>query len=396
MIRSRAASLCAAVAILSTTPVLAQDSRTEAIENAQAAKAKDLHPYVPTTAERVLTRIEGGLFGAPIGPYPWFGSVLSGGGLALGPGYRKPFGETGVFNVFAGWSIRNYKTIDAHVHLPEAADGRVLVDLRARWIDAPRVSFFGLGPDTLRASRTSFAYEPLTVGVNAALRPVRWFEVGAGLDYLRVNTGPGASGVSIEDRFTPASAPGLGLDAKYIRPRVYAQIDSRDAPGYTRRGTLLRGELSDYRQDGDGFSFRRFDVDARQFIPLLRENWIIALRALGSFTDAASGEDVPFFLMPSLGGGSDLRSFSSFRFRDRNRLLLSGEFRWTAGHFLDMALFYDAGTVASRREDLDGNDFNNSYGIGARFHTLAATILRIEYAHGDEGGRIVFAAGPSF
>jgi hypothetical protein len=392
----RTACLLVLVGFLWPGAALAQDSRVEAIEEAQAEKAKDLHPYRPNAAERLIARLENGFFAPPVGPYPWFGSVLSGGGLAIGPGYRQPFGTTGVFNITAGWSIKNYKMVDAHVQLPEVADGLLVFDARARWVDAPQVSFFGLGNDTVRAARTSFDYEPLTIGVNAALHPVRFVEAGGGLDYVRINTGPGRRVPSIEEVFTPVGAPGLGLDAKYLRTRAYAQIDSRDAAGYTRRGTLLRAEFSDYQQDGDGFNFKRVDVDARQFVPILRENWVIAVRALLSFTDAASGEDVPYFMMPSLGGGSDLRSYSSFRFRDRNRMLLSAEYRWTPSHFLDMAFFYDAGKVAADRSDLDFDGLKRSYGIGARFHTLSANVLRIEYARGDEGGRIVFAAGPSF
>ncbi len=392
----RTACLLVLVGFLWPCAALAQDSRIEAIEEAQAEKAKDLHPYEPNAAERLLARVEHDFFGPAVGPYPWFGSVLSGGGFALGPGYRRPFGTTGVFDVTAGWSIKNYKMVDARVQLPEVADGLLVFDACARWVDAPQVSFFGLGNDTVRAARTTFDYEPLTIGLTAGLHPVRFVEAGGGLDYVRVNTGPGTREPSIEEVFTPQNAPGLGLDAKYLRTRLYAQIDSRDAPGYTRRGTLLRAEFSDYQQDGDGFNFSRVDIDARQFVPILRENWVIAVRALLSFTDAASGEDVPYFMMPSLGGGSDLRSYSSFRFRDRNRMLLSAEYRWTPSHFLDMAFFYDAGKVASDRSDLDFDNLKRSYGIGARFHTLSANVLRIEYARGDEGGRIVFAAGPSF
>ena len=396
MTRYPTVHLLVLMALLSPCAVLAQDSRVEAIEEAQAEKAKDIHPYQPNAAERLLARVEHDFFGPAVGPYPWFGSVLSGGGFALGPGYRRPFGTTGVFDITAGWSIKNYKMVNADLRLPEVADGLLTFDVRSRWVDAPQVSFYGVGNDTVTASRTSFDYEPFTVALNAALRPVRFVEAGGGLDYVRVNTGSGSRDPSIEEGFTEATAPGLGLDAKYLRARVYGQIDSRDAPGYTRRGTLLRAEFSDYQQDGDGYNFTRLDVDARQFVPVLRENWVLAFRALLSFTDAASGEDVPYFMMPTLGGGSDLRAYTSFRFRDRNRMLLSAEYRWTPSHFLDMAFFYDAGKVAADRSDLDFNGLKRSYGVGARFHTLDANVLRIEYARGDEGGRIIFAAGPSF
>ena len=91
----------------------------------------------------------------------------------------------------------------------------------------------------------------------------------------------------------------------------------------------------------------------QQFVPILRENWVIALRALASTTSTAPGQDVPFYLLPDLGGSHTLRGYPAWRFRDRNRLLLTGEYRWTAGPFVDMALFLDAGKVAPRLADLD-------------------------------------------
>jgi outer membrane translocation and assembly module TamA len=64
--------------------------------------------------------------------------------------------------------------------------------------------------------------------------------------------------------------------------------------------------------------------------------------------------------------------------------------------FLDMALFYDAGKVTSRREDLNFADLKHNVGIGVRFHTPVSTPLRIELAHGDEGMNIVFSGNTAF
>ena len=64
---------------------------------------------------------------------------------------------------------------------------------------------------------------------------------------------------------------------------------------------LYRIELSDYRQVNDGtLGFRRVDVHLQQFVPLMRENWVIALHARLTTTDTHGGNDVPFYLMPSL------------------------------------------------------------------------------------------------
>jgi outer membrane protein assembly factor BamA len=115
-----------------------------------------------------------------------------------------------------------------------------------------------------------------------------------------------------------------------------------------------------------------------------------------SVTDTDGGNVVPYFLMPDLGGSSELRGYPSWRFRDRHRLLLSGEYRWTPGRFVDMALFVDAGKVTDRRADLDLDDLRTSYGIGIRFHAPAATILRAELARTREGSALVLGFGPSF
>ena len=131
-------------------------------------------------------------------------------------------------------------------------------------------------------------------------------------------------------------------------------------------------------------------------MPLLRANWVLAFRALASYTEPRGGQTVPYFLLPDLGGTRTLRGYPSWRFRDRHRILLTGEYRWTAGQFLDMALFVDAGKVAARRSDLNLDGLQTGYGIGVRLHTPAATALRIEVARSVEGTRLVFAFGPSF
>ena len=60
------------------------------------------------------------------------------------------------------------------------------------------------------------------------------------------------------------------------------------------------------------------------------------------------------------------------------------------------ALFFDAGKVTSRREDLNLQHLRTDWGIGARFHGPALTALRIEIAHGSEGWNLVFASRAIF
>ena len=47
-----------------------------------------------------------------------------------------------------------------------------------------------------------------------------------------------------------------------------------------------------------------------------------------SVDELFSAPDMPFFLMPDLGGSRELRGFSNSRFRDRHSIMATAEFRW--------------------------------------------------------------------
>jgi len=115
---------------------------------------------------------------------------------------------------------------------------------------------------------------------------------------------------------------------------------------------VLSAEHYDGRGDGRS-AFNRYEAGLQQHISLLRNRRVIALRGLISITDTGANTEVPFCLQRTLGGPDDLRGFRRFRFRDRHLLLLQAEYRWEIFTAVDGALFYDAGKVASRREDLD-------------------------------------------
>ena len=142
--------------------------------------------------------------------------------------------------------------------------------------------------------------------------------------------------------------------------------------------------------------FNQVDYEGIQHIPVLREAWVVSLHAMAQTTYDKSGQTIPFFMMPSIGGGSDLRAYASWRLRDLNSLYLQAEWRVMVNRFVDMALFYDAGKVAARRTDLTLGDMKSDYGLGFRWHGPMATPLRIEVTHGHEGFALVFAASEVF
>src|SRR4051794_14100014 len=371
------AATAAAIAMLMiAAPARAQDSREAELAAARAEKATRLHEYQATSLERRILMVEN-LFAAEKKFYPFIGSIYDGGAIALGAGYRTRFADSGRFDTHAAWSVRNYKAVEARLHAPAMMNQRLTVDATGKWLDAPAVPFYGVGNNSIGVQR-DYAYRSATAGGSARFQTASPVGIGGAMELLAIDS-------------TDASPT-------YRRSQLFAEYDSRTSPAYTRSGGLYRVDWSDYHdmKSGGRYSFRRLDAEVDQFVPLLRENWVIALRAAASSTITATGHDVPNFLLPALGGSHTLRGYSTWRFRDRERLAFSGEYRWTAGPFVDMALFVDAGQVAPTMSAFTLRDFKTSHGIGLTLHTFDRTITRVELARTRDGMGVSFSFSPSF
>jgi outer membrane protein assembly factor BamA len=384
----------AAALSVAAAPAWSQGSRTEAVEERQAAKAKDLEPRQPPRGERLFKRIQDELIDEPSGLYPLFGSVYAGGGFALGAGYRGYYGDNTHWDAKALYSIRNYRLVELSTDSWNHAGGRIDLHARAGWRDAPSVAFHGLGIDSGKDA-VGFALTQTYAGGEIALRPLADAHLKGGIAYedysIGASSGPRPT---IETRFTAATAPALGLDPSYWHATASAGYDWRPSPGYARTGGLY--ELRYHRYVGGPDDFERVEGEVVQHVPLLRENYVLSLRGQVE-TILDDDATVPFYLLSTLGGSDTLRGYSSWRFRDRHAALTSAEFRWIPNRSaLDVAVFYDAGMVAPRFDDLSMRRFTSDVGIGVRFHGPLSTPLRIEVASGREGVRLVLSGRAAF
>jgi hypothetical protein len=386
----------ATVFVLSSTAAAQEpETRAEAIAQTQREKAAiATAPSHNWFEQRLLALERSGGLGITNGWFVTFGDIKSGSGFALGPAYAKLFDSGALIYAKSAYSIRNFKMAQLSFHAPPAAGGRLAIDGRVRWQDAPTLPFYPIGPDSEK-SRFDFSETMAEVSGKARFRPVRFIRFEGGVGYEDYDT------TTLElTRPAPNSqlqlvfVPGAGEDPSYVRSQITGALDSRDGPGYSRRGTLLQATLFDYRQQGgDGHSFRRVDALAEQYVPILHGNWVLYFRLRTSTTHTSDGNAVPFFLMPYLGG-NDLRGFANYRFRDQHSLLFTAEYRWYVQEFVDMAVFYDAGKVVPQRSQLDFDDLESSVGAGIRFHGPQTTVIRLEVAHSREGWRFIFGFSP--
>jgi outer membrane protein assembly factor BamA len=383
------------------TAANAQDTRAEAIRQQQSDRQQQLYPPQPNFAERTIDRLEkwGFIGGPPRGVHPWFGSVYPGGGFATGAGVRQEVGDDGALNVFAGYSIRSNAIGQADLALPSFAKGRARLTLSGQYIDAPDVKYYGVGNESSKDDRSYFGYAPATGGARIDFDISRYFKAGGEVAYLDVNTSAGRTAPSLDASYGPADTPGAGASQfSFINSTARASFDWRRRLGYSGSGGVYRAQFDDFRdRDHDRYSFRSLEAEALQLIPILRANWVIALRGVATITDVDGSNDVPYFLMPSIGGGASVRGYPDFRFRDRNRLVMNAELRWTPARFMDMLLFYDTGKVEARWQDLDLNSLKEAYGLGMRLIGPRGYAVRLEAAHSREHNvRLILSAGGAF
>ncbi|MEW6322830.1 MAG: BamA/TamA family outer membrane protein [Acidobacteriota bacterium] len=370
-------------------------TRAEALRAEREAKANALEPYTPNALERGMSLLESrGLFLiAREGFFPKLGSLTTGSGFAYGVGYRDRdlLRHSGIVEVFAAASLQKYWALDARA-LFTPPQSRYYAEAFARRREYPSEDFFGLGPDTRRADRTNFMLRQTSGGGRAGIRPTRWLLTGGGVEFFapRASRGRSSDVPSVEEVFSPGTVPGLWSRANFLRTHAFLEVDYRE-PRNARRGGWYRLDFSHFNDRTSGqFTFDRVDADVRQYIGMLAGRRIIALRGWVSSAVADDGRQVPFYLMPYLGGNDTLRGFREYRFRAPHAMLLQAEYRWEVWSALDAALFYDAGKVAFSRRHLNFDDLQSDYGFGFRFNTDNGVVMRIDAGFGSRDGKHLY------
>jgi hypothetical protein len=378
--------------VLLAANAAAQDTRVAAIAEEQAEKAKQLGVEGPSEAEKIIRRVLlSPLLTGGDGIYPWFGSVYGGSGMGLGVGFLKRLEKGAYLNLQSGISLNNSLLMRGTVAAPELWRGMLQVDATAQWLDVRGVSFYGFGQDSAQETRQRFDYTPLELGGNVTLKPMRFVSFTG--SYARLNFETERDTLL----FSEVEAPGLDQELKYHITRGSVLVDWRPAPGYSTRGGFIRAAVErNVESEEQPYSFNAQEFELVQQVPLVREQFVLAGRALMTFTQPDGGHDVPVIMSPFLGSGSTLRGYATRRFTDRNRVLVSGEYRWRPSRYLDMAIFLDAGQVAHDRSQFDPGLFDVAWGLGARFHGLTFNALRVEIARGREGMRLIFSGSQPF
>jgi hypothetical protein len=334
------------------------------------------------------------------GFFPDFGNMPTGAGwLSAGPGYRRWFGgDRAVIEASSGWSWRAYKMAQARFEITNLARNRIAVGSQFRWQDLTQVTYFGAGPDSAAAARSEYRVKSSNLAGYVTFRPAGRVAITARVGYLSRPSIAAPAGTF--KRGNPDTRQVLRNDVVYsidtqpafVHGELSVTADGRDQRSHATRGGVYRAAWTTYADvRGGAFSFRRYELEVAHFVPVSDARWVIAVHGWSVMTNLDNDAKVPFYLLPSLGGGNTLRGFPDYRFHDLHLLLTTAEARFALFDHLDLAAFVDAGSVAPRIRRLDLGD--RSYGFGVRLHSGRATFFRIDLAHGREGWNAMLRLG---
>jgi len=215
-----------------------------------------------------------------------------------------------------------------------------------------------------------------------------WKKLYVGLGYL---TGSVDTRLGVSLPLPPSFDPVLSLDlAAFTIP---IEIDSRDHEQFPRDGWFIKASTRLYRESAGGdIDAETYKLAVNHYFPM-RDQDVLATRLVVK----SASDNVPFFLLSSFGGTTDLRGYPSGRYRDQKMYALQTEYRWQFNNRWIFTGFVGVGEVAESFSDV-GRNFLPAGGFGARFvlsekHKVG---LSVDLATGKDGTEFYFGVGEAF
>jgi outer membrane protein assembly factor BamA len=280
--------------------------------------------------------------------------------------------------------------------------------------------FFGRGPDRKSFQESSYTDEVFDVGLGASwsmsgvLNPlVAELELGGEFHQLDDGTVQGvlSTRLAYPIDFARAQTSNLGLIGAALR------WDTRDSQRNPYRGYVVgvRMDAAPLQTDWDaGAVFKLFATKVFAVPGLFHrggdpgeahpptDTLVFAM-----FSQATVGE-LPFFLLPTLGGGRTLRGYIDGRWRDRASWFAGAEYRfWVIPRGvpltrnirierLGLAAFYEIGATTPDVGSFFDSKAAMSYGFGLRVSLERAALFRLDFGFSPDGFNFTAGFGLSF
>ncbi|SQH78428.1 conserved exported protein of unknown function [Shewanella benthica] len=202
--------------------------------------------------------------------------------------------------------------------------------------------------------------------------------IGIGADLIYASAGK-LELVKTETPVDSADAPLETLPNNFSSGLVITSIyDSRDYRLNATKGWLFQIDASLYHNNQSA-SFSTYDIELAHYIDLGNSApGLIAWQVQGHFTHG----DVPWNMLPDLGGSNAMRGYIKGRYRDEQMMMGQVEYRLPIFQRYGMVFWGAVGSVAPHVSDLT-EELLTSYGTGLRFNIKDNINLRFDVGLGE-------------
>jgi Omp85 superfamily domain len=325
----------------------------------------------------------------PIPGYnPTLGFTLTGMGAYIFPADAKSppstVGGFGMFSSNGSWAFGGISKLNlAEDHYRVTA---FLMLGHINW------DFYGIGNEA--ADRGLFV--PITQRM-AGGRLESLFRIAQGLylgprwTLMKMRSTVDLSQVQVPPELVP---PSNELVSWFSAPGIKFQWDTRDSQFFPRQGQLMELSLDLHLKSlGDSFDYVAGKLVWNQYFGLTPRQ-VLAFREIVNLASS----NAPFYALPRLGQGSDIRGFKAGEYQDNVLLAAQVEYRLQILAWLGAAAFFGVGEVQPDVGSLNFKDLLPAGGVGARVTVAKANHVnaRADVAFSKQGVTFYFAVGEAF
>jgi len=325
------------------------------------------------------------------------------------------------FGITASLYAAFYPTSDRNVELNLSQSGRVNHAYEIRVRDTSMMErklalnayvfkladgssrFFGFNAKSPQQQETNYTNDETGYNISWGYQFGEHYQITLGDRFRDVRIGTGAVNKIpyIKDKFSSSQIPGIDGFTTHA-PRIsltYSTLNDRDTPTYGGYASITFEPTM--KALGGAGDYRRYEVEAKGFIPLGEARYITVFRLMYNQT---KGEHVPFLEQSILGGETTLRGYGRNRFIDNSFFLCNIEerirlFRWEVfGVTADweVAPFIDMGAVMESLDKANGSNFEFNPGIGFRAIVRPNIVGRVDLGIGRDGPALFVGLGYPF
>ncbi|WP_338235739.1 BamA/TamA family outer membrane protein [Persicobacter diffluens] len=247
----------------------------------------------------------------------------------------------------------------------------------------PNDEFYGIG--AANSSEQFTLYTSNSFSYNAEFNYMLRQElmVGFGMNYMHQTV------ADIDNpEILPISTPGYE-GGNLIGFGPILRWDTRNNNFYPTSGHWLNLQASFYTPGLSDYQFNLFTAEIRKFFTIVDEKNILALQGRVDITDG----EVPFFLMPGIGGSKRLRGIDHFnRYLDNNAWFAQVEFRRHLWWRFSGATWAGAGQTTTHAHQFSLQEAQFVGGAGLRFQATEKDRLnvRVDVGFGSGGQKGIY------